>query len=225
MRGISVIGLLLAVFFCLLGTTSRANYGNGVFHKKKLLQTNAGTTRILSPKHNQYYIDHDFIRNHGLSINLGFNFYRGFGTYTYESLGITKNNNFLAMAIHGDVGYQIHRKLILGVGSGIDAYDNFSVMPVYGIIKICFKDTKVTPFVTGSLGTAIGIRNEHYGAFGALGFGLKTYVSHRAALNFNVGYKYQDLFIGNYIVSPYVKYDVSDYIGLNLLTFGMGFSF
>jgi len=88
------------------------------------------------------------------------------------------------------VGYQFGRHFFLGGGIGLDYFKDYewNIVPLFGMARYDFIDSKVTPFIEGRLGYAPFDIDGYYAQIGGgVRFRLKSNVV--KALNLGVGYR------------------------------------
>jgi hypothetical protein len=125
------------------------------------------------------------------SLGLGF----GIGTIGDEG-GV--NNDGTYFALHTVNGYHVNRSLSLGVGAGIEWYDDYELVPVYADIRYSPSLTEWAPFFYGNLGFGLGFLEEDYdgGLMAGIGGGVQKSVNSNFAFLGSIGYRFQGNDIG-----------------------------
>jgi len=160
-----------------------------------------------------------------------YNGYYGYG-YRYDS-HFDNINNGPSFGIQTVNGYQFNPYLSMGVGIGMKAYSELFLVPLFLDFHATFINAKVSPFIAAEIGNSftrhqifgINTSYEDEGGFmGSVVAGVKFFPINQMALNFGIGYNYQELRVQNddmiYSYSP-VYSDKS----LNQFTVRAGFTF
>ena len=115
----------------------------------------------------------------------------GFGIGTVGDSDANNDQSFFA--IHTINGYHINRNLSLGVGVGIEWYDDYELVPVYADIRYSPALTEWAPFFYGNLGYGLGFLEENLdgGLMGGLGGGIQYSINPNFALVGSLGYRFQ----------------------------------
>jgi hypothetical protein len=108
------------------------------------------------------------------------------------ALGVGHSNEDNSIGIQTINGYQFNPNLNLGFGVGVDKYKNSTYLPLFMDFRAYFLQTSVTPFFETALGYSLGFDNIKGGLLVNPSFGVKFFVTPKTALNFSVGYRYQE---------------------------------
>jgi hypothetical protein len=76
---------------------------------------------------------------------------------------------------------------------GMDIYYNTTFIPIFADLRANFLKTRITPFLSAGIGYSLSTDEDIKG--GLLvnpAFGVKFFVSSKAALNFSIGYRLQE---------------------------------
>ncbi len=131
-------------------------------------------------------------------------------------LGVSSDTNSYSYGIQTVNGYLINQYFSMGIGLGIEKY-NALFLPIFVDFRGNLLNSLITPFFDVSLGYSFGINNSsglytsftnnafwmsYYkntitqvnkgGLLVNLSIGMKFFVSSKYALNFSVGYRYQE---------------------------------
>ena len=141
----------------------------------------------------------------------------------------SSKNDYYSFGFRTVNGYQFNEHLSLGIGIGVDRYNNdATLLPITFDARATIKKGRVSPVFTANAGYAIGLgstigqRSAKGGLVFNPQFGLKTYIHKNVACLFNIGYKWQTMefsdVYGLYYYSN--KDDIYKYI-----TISTGFTF
>lgn len=118
-------------------------------------------------------------------------------------------------------GYQFNEHLSLGIGVGIDKYNNATYLPITFDVRATILKGKVSPVFAASIGYAVGSNTINYGLFINPQIGFKTYISKNVAYLFNVGLKWQEQDV---LIYTYRSVDARSEL-FEYITISTGFSF
>jgi hypothetical protein len=115
-------------------------------------------------------------------------------------------NNGPSFGIQTVNGYQFNPYLSVGVGIGLQGYNELFLIPVFLEVRAVVMKTRLSPFVLGEIGSSFtgqqvfGTNTEYDdegGLMGSMAGGVKYFASDRIALNFSIGFRYQELTVEN----------------------------
>ncbi len=138
-------------------------------------------------------------------------------------------NEDMAIGFRMITGIQEHRNIFLGVGFGIDKYQNIMLMPLTLDFRIPFSNDPITPMFILNGGYSIGIGDAIGGVIIDPALAFKIDIKDKnASVFFAIGYKWQQSEIDytylnyrNRNIYPTYKADVF----VQFLTFNVGFYF
>jgi hypothetical protein len=111
-------------------------------------------------------------------------------------------NNSPSIGFQTVNAYQFNPRYAMGIGTGIHLYSSLFLVPVFLDLHTNFLDKKVTPYADVELGGSFAVHNfarwhsarEDKGGFmGSCALGLKIFVTSERAINFSIGFHYQEL--------------------------------
>ena len=112
------------------------------------------------------------------------------GVDSSQTTGIGKSD--IAAGIHAVIGYLLSPYFSAGAGIGFDKYNNTSLTPVCLDLRAYFLKGALTPFIIGDAGYAFGFDDNKGGFFINPAFGIRFFISSKAALNFSFGFRLQE---------------------------------
>jgi len=130
--------------------------------------------------------------------------YNGQG-YPFES-HFDRINNGPSLGIQDINGYLLNPYFSVGVGIGMQAYQELFLVPLFLDLRINFMDTKLTPFAAIDLGHSFtrqqffGIETSYQDEGGFMGSfmgGVKYFPVPSMAINFSIGLRYQEITVEN----------------------------
>ncbi len=128
-------------------------------------------------------------------------------------------------------GFQLNEHFSIGVGIGIDNYQNATLFPITLDSRVTILKGKVSPVFIWNFGYAVGLNDIKGGIIMNPQIGIKTFISKNVAYLFNFGYKLlgQEItYLDGYNYSnPISKTPifVTENINLKFLTISTGFAF
>jgi hypothetical protein len=153
-------------------------------------------------------------------------------SYPYES-HFDHINNGPCFGIQTVNGYLFNPYFSLGLGIGMQAYNELFLVPLFLDLRANFIEGKVTPFVAAEIGNSF-TRHQFFGVttnyqdeggfMGSVAGGVKFFPAPRMALNFSIGFSYQELNVENSYSLYNYNPDYSDRT-LNQFTIRGGFTF
>ena len=131
----------------------------------------------------------------------------------------TKDNSFGFRTVNGG---QTNEHFFLGLGVGIDRYENATTLPVTLDARVALVSGRVSPVVNLAGGYALGLKGTDGGLIINPGLGIRTYISENTAFLFNVGMRWQaeKVSYGYYYYSRQ-----TETVFFKFVTVSMGFSF
>jgi hypothetical protein len=107
------------------------------------------------------------------------------------------HNEFsLSGGFRTSVGYLFNPHFSVGGGTGFEILDETCYIPLYTDLRYNITKKAVTPFITADIGYAFRVSQNYNHYHGGLlvnpGLGVKFFVSPKVALNFSLGYLYQE---------------------------------
>ncbi|MBK0402661.1 hypothetical protein I5M27_06670 [Adhaeribacter sp. BT258] len=142
------------------------------------------------------------------------------------SKGFLKENTSFYTGLQTINGYRFNKHISAGIGVGVDQYfyENYNengyktgetYLPVFTDMRVHFGKGKTQPFFSQAVGYMFCIRqltefrdSEYYNNIGGIminpAFGVTTALSEKTALNFSLGYRFQEVTIKNI---PYYYYN------------------
>ncbi len=167
-----------------------------------------------------------------------------FFSLTQISYGAEKAGNNPACGFKTVLGYQINTLSSIGVGLGIDSYENLALLPVTLDARFTFLKSKVRPTFNASIGYSSALRpNKKYfysdsdyatltysgGLILSPSIGIKVYLPKDISIFFDIGYKMQKTkSVSNYEYlegSSWVKGQNTVNKTLNMFSLSVGFQF
>jgi hypothetical protein len=130
-------------------------------------------------------------------------------------------------------GYHVDEHLTVGLGVGIDAYNNIRYpmmtfyMPVSADIRFVILKNKFSPVINLNTGYSVGLSGLNGGVLMNPSIGFTGYTSGNNAVVFNVGYKWQGMLLPIPDSNAYggVINALSQNVTLEFITFNIGCSF
>jgi hypothetical protein len=134
-------------------------------------------------------------------------------------------------------GYQANEHFSIGLGLGIDKYQNATLLPITLDMRVPVVKGKSSPVFNFAIGHAAGLNDVKGGLTTNFSFGLRSYFSKSAAFLFNIGYKLQSTEISYYNYTNYnVVYQngfpiyyspslLTEKVTFGFLSVNLGFSF
>lgn len=128
-------------------------------------------------------------------------------------------------------GIQPKENLSLGIGIGIDKYENGTLMPITLDLRIFNTNKKVSPIFTTNLGYSIGLGDADGGIVLNPQIGIMTPISNSMLFLLSLGYKLQEskaTYLAGYnvytpgVYTPYLK---TEQIYLQFVSFNAGITF
>ena len=167
------------------------------------------------------------------SFNRSESMYDNYGySYPYES-HFDNINNGPCFGIQTVNGYQFNPYFSMGAGIGMQAYNELFLVPFFLHVSGTFMNARVSPFVAGEIGNSFtrsqifGINTSYQdegGFMGSVVGGVKFFPVPRMALNFSIGFRYQEIRVENeYTGNTY--YSAYSNKSLNQFTVRAGFTF
>jgi hypothetical protein len=165
------------------------------------------------------------------SFNKTYTFAYGYDQ-SYES-HYDQINNGPSFGIQTINGILVNPYFSVGAGIGMQAYNELFLIPLFFDLRINFIEAKCTPFVDARVGSSF-TRNQIFqadnnyedkgGFLGGVAAGVKFFPIPQMALNFSIGFNYQELkIVDNYsIANNYPTYSEKS---LNQLILRAGFTF
>ncbi len=122
---------------------------------------------------------------------------KGYSLIAQMNVGVGYNDFVDKSSVGGHVinGYQFSPNFFAGVGVGFDHhFSGAAFLPLFADLRVNFLKTTVTPFVDVAAGWTFGLAPEKDvgGVLANPSFGVKFFVSPKVALQFSVGYRYQE---------------------------------
>jgi hypothetical protein len=103
-----------------------------------------------------------------------------------SGLGISSLGGTLAFDVN------IKNKLCIGLGSGYDAIDVYSFIPIFLDVRYFFSSHRFTPYLSAGLGYSVGPAYYDDGGFYANpNLGIRYNFAPKSALNFGIGWRLQ----------------------------------
>jgi len=115
-------------------------------------------------------------------------------------------NNGPSFGIHDINGYLLNPHFSVGAGIGMQAYHELLLLPFFLDLRVNFMDARFTPFAVVDLGYSftgqqffgINTSYEDEGGFnGTFSVGVKYFPVPKMALNFSMGFRYQEISVEN----------------------------
>ncbi|MDT8393237.1 MAG: hypothetical protein RQ761_05310 [Bacteroidales bacterium] len=139
-----------------------------------------------------------------------------------------------ALSLNMVVGYRFFPQFFLGGGTGLEFYENRSMLPIFFNVRTDFVEARVTPFFAANAGYAFGWLNyedgsDWGGVFIEPSIGIRFNFSSSFGLNLSTGLKFQkvlnsnDIYPLNYPPGDYYEHTYSE--TYRLFLFKVGFSF
>jgi hypothetical protein len=126
------------------------------------------------------------------------------------------------------VGYLVNPYFSAGIGTGLMFIPDESIqLPLYADLRYNMIKKSVTPFISTGVGYSFGLTNTSYNRGGLLvnaNLGIKFFVSPKTAMNFSLGFRYQEYVHHNYYDYYYGYYDHNDRGAHKFLNISMGFT-
>jgi hypothetical protein len=152
------------------------------------------------------------------------------------SKGFLKENTSFYAGLQTINGYRFNKHISAGIGVGLDQYifENYSengyqtgetYLPVFTDVRVFMGKGKTQPFFSQAIGYMFCVReleefrdSDYYNNIGGIminpAIGVTTALSENTALNFSLGYRFQEVTIKDI---PYNYYSY-DYVPLSLRT-------
>lgn len=115
---------------------------------------------------------------------------QGFAHITQGSVLIPSNQYPLGFGVETINGYQVNPQFSVGIGLGINAYQEDLFLPIFLDSRYYFMPGNA-PFLCADAGYALTFNDVQGGPMGHGGAGYRLYFSNSLALNLMVGYKVQ----------------------------------
>jgi hypothetical protein len=114
----------------------------------------------------------------------------GFGKLNFG--GFTFPNKLNSWGIRTINGVRSSEGFMVGIGTGLDFYENFTLLPITFDTRFDLTGSKVRPILNINLGYSVGLGNSIYrGIVGNSSLGVKIFLSNFASCHFLVGLKGQ----------------------------------
>jgi hypothetical protein len=115
---------------------------------------------------------------------------QGYTNITQGSVLIPSNQYPLGFGVETINGYQVNPQFSVGIGVGINAYQEDLFLPLFLDSRYFFMPGNA-PFLCADAGYALTFNDLQGGPLGHAGAGYRLYFSNSMALNLMVGYKVQ----------------------------------
>ena len=151
--------------------------------------------------------------------------------YPYES-HFDNINNGPSIGIQTVNGYLFNPYFSMGAGVGMQAYNELFLVPFFLDLRANFIDGNVSPFIAAEIGNSFtryqlwGISTDYDdegGFMGSVTGGVKFFPTPTMALNFSIGFRYQEIKVVN--DAPNYNSSYLSQKSLNQFNLRMGFTF
>ncbi len=131
------------------------------------------------------------------------------------------SSNDMLYGVHNIAGYLFNPFFSMGAGVGIEKYHDDTYVPLFLDVHAYFSNSIVSPYFSVNFGKLFGDSKNKGGILILPSFGVKAYFNSKMAVDFNLGYRFQEFeyeYDWNSFSASYTRSD-------NLITFRTGITF